>query len=426
MKKKFALVGASGRAMNAYGKPIAERYSEFAELVGVFDVNSGRAAYVAAECGGVPSFSSYREMIDTVRPDAIIVATVDTYHWEYIVQGIRDGLQVFSEKPMCITPEQLTAVLTAEKESGNHIGICFNERYTSYFSYLHDHVREMVGEIYTFTMEWLLARPKHASGHGASYYRRWNAYMGLSGGLALTKATHHFDSCNWIIGQHPKRVFANGKLRLYGRNGAFRGVNCRTCPHAEKCEFYTPITEEMRRLYVDHEAEDGYLIDRCAFDEKIDIYDTMTVNVEYDGGALMTYVETSTAAYEGFKITVNGSKGRLEIQRFSEGHGGLREGESYDFMRRIDLDGTITTYPLPPSGSGEHDGSDDLFRDVLFAGKEPAQPSQKANSIDGAYSVLIGMAANRSIATGQVVELRELVDEQLLRKDPTFDYSGVY
>jgi len=425
-KKKFALVGCSSRALSSYGEPLVKEYADTAELVGVFDTNYGRAAYVAKECEGVPVYKTYRELIDGAKPDAIIITTVDTYHWEYIVKGLEDGLQVFTEKPMCITPEQLTAILEAEKKYNNRIGVCFNDRYTSYFSHLHKMIPQWIGEVYTLTMEWLLARPKHASGHGASYYRRWNAYMALSGGLALTKATHHFDDCNWLIGQKPKRVFANGKLRVYGKNGPFRAVNCRSCPHTEECEFYTPISDSMQKLYVDHEHYDGYLIDRCAFDEAIDIYDNMTVSVEYDGGALMTYIESSAAAYEGFKITVNGEKGRLEIQNFSAGKGGLRPNETFDFVRQIDLDGNIITHSVPLSKGGDHDGSDKAFRDVLFGGKDPAIASQRACAIDGAYSVLIGMAANESIKTGKAINLSDLVDPALLEKDPTYDYSKVY
>ena len=81
---------------------------------------------------------------------------------------------------------------------------------------------------------------------------------------------------------------------------------------------------------------------------------------------------------------------------------------------------------MPLSRGGDHDGSDKAFRDVLFGGKNPAIASQRACSIDGAYSVLIGMAANESIKTGKAVNLSDLVDPALLEKDPDYDYSKVY
>lgn len=56
----------------------------------------------------------------------------------------------------------------------------------------------VLGEIYNVHFEYLLTGNTTAqSGHGASYYHRWNRYMDQSGGLLLSKATHHFDMVNY-------------------------------------------------------------------------------------------------------------------------------------------------------------------------------------------------------------------------------------
>ena len=427
-KKKFALVGASARAREMYGMPMVEDYSDVCELVGVFDINYGRACVVAEDCGGAPVFTDFDEMIAKAKPDCIIISTVDKFHAEYIIRGIKAGVQVYTEKPMCINAQQCREILETERQYGVHIGCTFNDRYTSYFLRLKQLVPELVGKVFTMNFEWMLARPKVSGNHGASYYRRWNAYMDLSGGLALTKATHHFDDANWIIGEHPKRVSAFGKLRVYGKNGPYRARCCRECSHTKECEFYTRISPDKQRMYVDNEKYDGYLIDRCAFDEKIDIYDSMAVSVEYDGGAVMNYTETSTCAYEGFKMFINGEKGRMEINFFSNGRGGLRINEGFDFIRYIDLRGNIVTYSLPlAKNGGSHDGSDQSLRDVLFRGCTPEDPSQKASALDAAYSVLIGSAVNLSIKEGRIVDIDELIgDPTLLERDPNFDYTTVY
>ncbi len=427
-KKRFALVGASGRGRNMYGVPIFEDYNDVAEVVGVFDINPGRAAAVAKAVGGCPTYDSFEALIEGCKPDCIIISTVDKFHEEYIIKGLEAGVQVFSEKPMCITAEQCRNILEAERKYGRKIGMCFNDRYTSHFLTLKQMIPELVGKVYTMNLEWLLGRSKAAGSHGASYFRRWNGYMDLSGGLALTKATHHFDDANWMIGQRPKRVHAFGKLNTYGKNGPFRAKNCRTCPHTEECEFYTSVDNEyMKELFVDNEQYDGYLIDRCAFDEEIDIYDAMTVSVEYDGGALLNYTESAAAAYEGFKLTINGEKGRIEAQMLPDF--AVRTNEMWDFIRHYDLNGNITTYSKPkPKNGGDHDGSDKGLRDVLFRGYTPEDPSQKSGALEAAFSVLIGCAANISIANGgKVVEIDDIIgDASLLERDPDFDYTTLY
>ena len=71
-----------------------------------------------------------------------------------------------------------------------------------------------------------------------------------------------------------------------------------------------------QKMFVDHEQFDGYKIDRCVYDEAIDTYDTMNLIVEYTNGVLMSYSESSAAMYEGFKLYINGSDARLEVQSF--------------------------------------------------------------------------------------------------------------
>ena len=437
-KKRFALVGASARGYLSYGmalSPVASGLNgnnafdygqisahkkaimEATELVGVFDINPGRVNFVAEKLGVSP-YTDFDEMIRAAKPDCIIVATTDYSHAEYIVRGLDAGCEVFCEKPMCINAEQCRAILEAEKRNNRKIGICFNMRYYNSMLAIKQLIRSgALGDIYNVHLEWLLTKDYSAghTGHGASYFRRWNAYLEKCGGLLLTKSTHHFDMVNWFIDGRPKRVSAFGKLRHYGKNGSFRAERCSTCPHTAECPYYTKITSFMQDMYVNNEQYDGYMIDRCVFDEAIDSYDTMSLNVEYDNGVLMSYSESAAAMYEGFKLSINGSDARLEVQFFQGDKEGTREGETPDFMRLIKTgDRQITTYDLPPKLSGGHNGADDAFQRVLFLGDNPDFEFQRADAIDGAYSILIGAAANLSIATGKIIDIDEMIGDASL------------
>ena len=440
-KKRFALAGASSRGYLSYGKALstadtiessnntfdygqqsahAKAISEAAELVGVFDKNPGRVGYVAGKLG-VEAYTDFDEMLKAAKPDCVIVATTDYSHAEYIIRSLDAGCEVFCEKPMCINAEQCRAILEAEKRNNRKIGICFNMRYFNSILSIKQLINSgVLGDIYNVHFEWLLTKDYSANhnGHGASYFRRWNAYMEKCGGLLLTKSTHHFDMINWFINGRPKRVSAFGKLRHYGKNGTFRGERCSNCCHASECPYYTKITPFMQEMYVNNEPYDGYMIDRCVFDEAIDSYDTMALNVEYDNGVLMSYSESAAAMYEGFKLFINGSDARLEVQYFSGDKEGLRDGEKPDFMRLIKTgDAQITTFDLPPKLSGGHYGADDAFQKVLFLGADPEFDFQRAGATDGAYSVLIGAAANESIRTGQIIDIDELIgDPSLLNR----------
>jgi predicted dehydrogenase len=131
--------------------------------------------------------------------------------------------------------------------------------------------------------------------HGAKYFRRWHAQMENSGGLLVHKATHHFDLVNWLLSDEPESVAGFASLRVYGKNGSYRGERCSTCAHAEKCPFVMALHKVEQdkaifdELYCKAEQEDGYIHDRCLFREEIDIYDTRNAIVRYRGGAQLSY-----------------------------------------------------------------------------------------------------------------------------------------
>ena len=96
---------------------------------------------------------------------------------------------------------------------------------------------------------------------------------------------------NWLADDAPEQVFAFGARRFYGPTRAERGERCSTCGYAKSCAFYVDLAADAvnRGLYFDVEAEDGYYRDGCVFADDIDIWDTMSVNVRYASGMLLTY-----------------------------------------------------------------------------------------------------------------------------------------
>jgi hypothetical protein len=61
------------------------------------------------------------------------------------------------------------------------------------------------------------------------------------------------------------------------------------------------------------------------------------------------------------------------------------------------------------AGDGGHGGADPVMLAQLFSPTPPPDPYRRAAShIDGAASVLVGIAANRSMETGQTVNIDEL------------------
>jgi len=404
--KKVIFAGASNRLIGMFVEPIVQEYNELYTPAGIYDINPGRARYIG-EKYGIPVFTDYDDMLRQCGADIAIVTTVDSYHHVYIIKSLEAGLDVITEKPMTTDDEKARAILEAERKTGKTVTVTFNVRYAPYPTKIKELLSSgVIGDIYSVHMEWMLDCNMDIYAHGTSYFRRWNRYMDKSGGLLVHKSTHHFDMVNWFLDDAPERVSAFGELRRYGTNGTFRGVNCRSCQHKSECEFYYDISKNEFEMdfYVAVEGEDGYFKDGCVFAEDIDIYDTMSVNVQYRKGAVLSYSLNAHSPYEGWRMSVNGSKGRLEA--FSPATGQLTS--DIQTIKIFDNANNIVTVDMPQITHGHGGGDVRLIRDLLV-GDKPDPLGRKAGSIDGVNSIIIGIAANLSIKEKRTVTVDSLI-----------------
>ena len=401
--KTYVLVGAGNRALSMFAMPLFGEVKDYGSLVGIYDTNISRARIVSEEGEGVPVFDDFDSMMKVCRPDAVIVATVDCYHHEYIIKALEYGADAITEKPMTIDAEKCRAILEAEKRTGKRVSVTFNCRFIPYIVRVKELLKEnVVGDILSIDMEWLLD-----TSHGADYFRRWHRNMEKSGGLLVHKSTHHFDMINWWLDEEPKEVFAFGTRSFYGPVRQNRGERCLTCEYKNTCEFYWDIHTDQRkkRLYLNTEGVDGYFRDRCVFADDIDIYDTMSVNVQYEKGALLTYSLIAHSPYEGWKASISGTKGRLEVEDTSSG---IDAAESVQHIKLFNRKGEKTILNMKKLTDG-HGGGDERLRRMLFVGDVEDPLGQQADSKAGSMSILIGIAANIAINEKRAVLIKDLL-----------------
>lgn len=404
--KRLAFVGASIRSLVMYPAVLSRKYADLVTMVGVYDINWKRAAFFSAKCGGkFPAYESFEQMLAEARPDMVIIATIDRYHHEYVIKALEAGVEAIVEKPMTIDEEKCLAIMAAERRTGRQVRVVFNYRFTSYAAKLKELVQKgAVGTVFSVHFEWLLD-----TDHGADYFRRWHSRMANSGGLLVHKSTHHFDLVNWLLEDQPEVVSAFGSRRFYGTNQEQKAPRCLVCPAKTSCPYYFDLTKKLvKNLYLDCEDVDGYIRDGCVFSSKIDIADTLCVNVQYTGGALLSYSLTASSPYEGYKLAINGSAGRMEVDMF-DGKIGPYASQERCQIRVYDRSGGMTIHDIPPQKK-LHGGGDERFLDRLLRGCGEADDlGQMANAADGVMSVIIGIAANKSIAESRSIRVSELL-----------------
>lgn len=408
--KKYVQVGMGYRGTYAYGVPLAKNYGEVGELCGVYDLNPKRAKVVSKYAGkDIPVFDDFDKMLETVKPDTVIVTPKDCAHDEYIIKALYAGCDVISEKPLTTTFEKANAIKKAQEETGKQVIVTFNMRFHPFYKRVKEILNTgVIGKILSVHYEWMLDTE-----HGADYFRRWHRQRENSGSLLVHKSTHHFDLANWYLEEDPIEVNAFGTKRFYGDGRKEKGERCLTCPYKKTCEFYTDITqpESLKDIYLDCEDVDSYYRDKCIFDKEIDIEDSVSVNVLYSGGAVMSYSLTAHSPYEGMTMVLNGTDGRMVVQTSSVGTSSYTD-DSKKSITIYNRNGETINYTIPNKTTAGHGGADDEIRDRLFINMDKPDPlGQMADTRAGLMSIGIGMAANISMKEGRRVKLSEFYDE---------------
>ena len=332
--------------------------------------------------------------------DTVVVCPPDSIHAHYVTAALAAGRDVVVEKPLATSYADLRDIVRAERASGGRVRVAFNYRYNP----AHSEVRRLlaagtIGDIGSVHVEWCLD-----THHGADYFRRWHRNRSNSGGLLVHKSAHHFDLIGWWLDADPVRVTADGRRLCYGADGALAGD--------DRFALDIKSVPRLAALYAD--PEDGYRRDGDVFDPSIDIEDDLAVLVRWSNGASMTYHLNAYAPGEGYRVAVNGTLGRLELEVVEcdwarpGGAAARLSGSPCGQPMRW----RITVRPLwsepyqveVPAETGAHGGGDDRLLADLLDGHRDDPLGRAAGVADGVRAVVTGLAANESIAEHRTVD----------------------
>ncbi|CAG7649573.1 Gfo/Idh/MocA family protein [Paenibacillus allorhizosphaerae] len=426
MKRKYAVCGVSNRAIGMFIGPMLATFAGQCEIVGLLDIDARRHEVCKSQypqLADVPEYGAddFDRMVAETKPDVILATGRDDTHAVYIIKALEKDLDVLTEKPMATTGEDCRRIMDAEARSKGKVTVTFNYRYAP----IHTKIKEMVlegkvGRVTSIDLNWYID-----TYHGSSYFKRWNRIREISGGLSIHKSSHHFDLVNWWIGQKPVEAFAYGALNYYGPEGELNprkedGRHCGTCDVKQDCAYYTRWSTRSRDMAVkdDHlgtvkgegsKADyTSYRPDACIYDSDINIEDTYAAAVKYDGGALLSYSVNFSMPYEGYRLAINGTKGRIETIEY---HAPSRtpfptEVQTIDYFPLFGSKQTIHVVHR----EGGHGGGDPVLLEDLFLGPDPARGYDiLSGSEDGAYSIGTGEAVWRSVLEHRPVRLEEVL-----------------
>jgi predicted dehydrogenase len=246
-KINVAVIGTGGR-----GGYVADRFDKYGkdvkpgacQIVGVCDVYQKRVT-AGKERFKVMGTLDYREILANKEVDAVIVATPDHWHAKIALEAMDQGKDVYLEKPMCHTVEEVKALISTVKETGRVVQVgsqttsgdqwwkarkaiadgMLGKMLMSQGSYHRNSIDgewnwkidqsagpEGKGDDYIDWKMWLGSAPKR--GFDADRFFRFRKYWDYSGGIATDLFFHVMAPMNicWGEAQFPQRVIGSGGI----------------------------------------------------------------------------------------------------------------------------------------------------------------------------------------------------------------------
>ena len=397
--KRIAVVGCGLRIV-AFAKALRETYCDTHKIVALMDSDPGKMAGFAKRTmlEDVPQYTDFELMCDEIKPELLIIGTIDTFHAGYIVRALDKKIGVISEKPLCTTQEQCRDIREACRRNPEIFAVTsHNSRYRPVAQTLKKVLESgVIGEVQSVEYRELLDRI-----HGKSYFRRWNSRRKYSNGLQLHKSSHHFDKLNFLLDSYAVEVNATGTLTAYGADAPheFEGTRCCECPHKDQCPDFFAYDET---LY----DRNAYTPDMCIWSKEIDIEDNFAASIKFANGVIAAYSLCAYADYEGEVINIQGTKGRVEARQLSysssvdDVHNMKSKMEESIKIFRFGKE--VEDVPIV-RGFGSHGGADAHIFSELFA----VPPAETLPTIeDGIQAVLTGAAVVKSMQEKRPVKVQ--------------------
>lgn len=158
--------------------------------------NTGTTSKRVAERYGFEYCTSAEEdILKNKDINTIFIATRHDSHAEYVLKSLKEGKNVFVEKPICLTADELKQI-TKAYNGQQHLLVGFNRRFSQLSKILKSHIGNG-----PMTMNYRINAGKIPADS-------WIQDMEVGGGRIIGEVCHFIDYLTWLNGSLPVSVFA--------------------------------------------------------------------------------------------------------------------------------------------------------------------------------------------------------------------------
>ncbi len=165
-------------------------------------------AKTLADRYGVPGiFGRWEEMLETARPDIVVIATPPRLHHPIAVRAFAQGAHVLCEKPLAMSRVEGEAMAKAAERGQRVAMTSFNWRFAAGMQELHARVEEgVLGRVFHVGGRWLGARWARETDPGTWRMDRGQAGYGSMGDMGV----HLVDLVRWSFGEFTRVAARSG------------------------------------------------------------------------------------------------------------------------------------------------------------------------------------------------------------------------
>jgi len=202
---RVAMIGCGGFQRYRLGNLLKVKEAQVVALVdpGQDQIDLTKEAHPSLT--SVPSYSDYKEMLDKVKPDAVMIATPHTQHVTQILDSLDAGAHTCCEKPLVCTVADAHAVIKKRDEVGKVGMVSYQRHFQPEFRY----VRAKMESGEAGKLEYIQAFQAQSWLRGTK--GTWRQLHSLSGGGQLNDSgSHLIDIVLWSTGASVESVSAYG------------------------------------------------------------------------------------------------------------------------------------------------------------------------------------------------------------------------
>ncbi len=199
MKKIKVAVAGLGRIGKIHLTNLCQNFPEL-EVVAVMDIiNESKSI---ADQFMIPKFEkNFDDLLAVPGLDAVIICSPTDTHADYVIKAAKAGKQIFCEKPLDLSLEQVAKTLDVVEQSGVKLMLGFNRRFDPNFL----KIKSMVDAGQVGDPQILKITSRDPGPPPISYIK-------VSGGLFMDMAIHDFDMARYIMNKEVVEVYSRSAV----------------------------------------------------------------------------------------------------------------------------------------------------------------------------------------------------------------------